>query len=430
MKRRDFIKAAGIAAAGSFIVPYILPSGRLFAASGSRIANHVIFCLFAGGVRNIESMHFGDGNLMPYTLPGNDPISASIAGSMSNLPAPSGQPLLKYGTLFKEFRYKQGSTGHTRAHQTAITGNYAINDNALNNRPVTPTVFEYYRKHSSPTKQAMSAWWVSNQLGPYPNLNYSSHPDYGALYGANYIQPYSILSTSYSNPLVLSDLDRSKTAGLRDFCDNNFSGNYVSGDAGVTNTPDDAKLIESFINRSVAEAQAGQYNSFWGVNANVINNDMLNVYFAEKIIEEFQPELLVVNMTDIDTCHQNFTRYCDNIRKADLALAQLWNTIQSTPGMANDTILIAAPEHGRNLQPNTIADQNGRYALDHTGDDTSREIFCLVLGPLGKVNQNQTIATQVGESIDIVPTMATILGFNTEIPSGLLPGRHLEEAFV
>jgi hypothetical protein len=56
MNRRDFIKRAGIATAGAFAAPYILPGGRLFAASGLRKVNHVVFLLFAGGVRNLDSM--------------------------------------------------------------------------------------------------------------------------------------------------------------------------------------------------------------------------------------------------------------------------------------------------------------------------------------------------------------------------------------
>jgi hypothetical protein len=430
MKRRDFIKNTGLAAAGSVILPYILPTGRLFAATGSRIAGHVVFCLFAGGVRNIESMHMAEGNLMPYTLPGNGPINSSIAGSMTNLPAPTGQPLLSQGTLFREFRYAQGSTGHTRAHQTAITGNYATGDDALNNRPAMPTIFEYYRKHTSPSMSALNSWWVSDQLGPYPNLNYSAHPEYGALYGANYVQPLSLLSTGFNNPRQFSDNDKTKAQHLREFLDNNFSGTYNPADAGVTNTVNDARLIEAFLNLSMTEAQSGVYDSIWGLNPGAINSDMFNVFFAEKIINQFKPELLVVNMTNIDTCHQNFTQYCDNMRKADLALAHLWQTIQSTPGMANDTVLIVSPEHGRNLQPNTIQDGNGRYALDHTGDDTSREIFCLVVGPPGKVVANQTITNVSGESIDLVPTIATVLGFDQDIPGGMLPGHHLQAAFV
>ena len=55
MKRKEFIRNAALTAAGSIVIPYILPSGRLFAATGSRKANHVVFCLFAGGVADSKS---------------------------------------------------------------------------------------------------------------------------------------------------------------------------------------------------------------------------------------------------------------------------------------------------------------------------------------------------------------------------------------
>ena len=56
MNRRKFIRNAGIAGAGAFAVPYILPSGRLFAATGRQLAGHVVYVLFAGGVRQQESI--------------------------------------------------------------------------------------------------------------------------------------------------------------------------------------------------------------------------------------------------------------------------------------------------------------------------------------------------------------------------------------
>ena len=56
MQRRKFLKKAGLATAGVVSVPYILPTGRLFAATGSRLVNHVVFVLFAGGIRNQEAV--------------------------------------------------------------------------------------------------------------------------------------------------------------------------------------------------------------------------------------------------------------------------------------------------------------------------------------------------------------------------------------
>lgn len=433
MQRRSFIKKAATATAGAIVAPYILPSGRLFAASGARIANHVVLCLFAGGVRNFESMQKAEGNLMPFTLTGNESVNPQIAGGMSPLPSPSGTRLQQQGTLFKEFRFAQGPTGHFSGHSTALTGQYNLADINLRQRPAFPTLFEYYRKHNSPSMSALNAWWIANTLGPYPALNFSAYPGYGAEYGANFIQPLSIISVpgynALGDPKDFSSAEIEKVKSMRQFMDNNFSRNYTPGDAGITNTEADAIRIESYINRAFEEAIAGQYDNPWGVGSSM-NGDMYNVFFAEEIIKEFKPELTVVNMQDIDVCHANFTNYCNNIRKADYALWHLWQTIQQTPGMANDTILIAVPEHGRNATPNTIIDIYGKYAVDHTGDEISRQIFCLIVGPPSKVVQNQVISTVTGESIDVVPTIAKILGFNTDIPGGMLPGTSLDQAFV
>lgn len=431
MKRRGFIKKAAAATAGAFAAPYILPSGRLFAATGARVVDHVVFCLFAGGVRNLESVHKADGNLMPNTLTGSESISNDIAGGVNMLGQVGSQRLQEVGTLFKEFRFQQGPTGHFSGHTSVITGVYNQQDINIRQRPASPTVFELYRKHTSPEASAQNAWWVSNALGPYPALNYSTHPNYGPLYGANYIQPASLISTEAYNalndPKTFTQSQKNLTNEMRGFFDNNFNNQFVEGSAGISNTSADKEAIEAFILQTYTEAASGAYNNPWGIGG--LNGDQFNVLAAEKIIEQFKPELLVVNMQDVDICHTNFTAYANNLVRADYALAHLWQTIQSTPGMADNTILIAVPEHGRNAQPNTVVDAFGRYALDHTNDDMSREIFCLVAGPSGKVVQNQVISQVMGESIDVVPTIAKILGFYDDV-SGLLPGQPLDAALV
>lgn len=433
MKRRNFIRTTGLAAAGAIAVPYILPSGRLFAASGARKANHVVFCLFAGGVRNFESVQKAEGNLMQNILVGNESITPDIASAIPTLPT-IGQKLQTQGTLYKEFRYAQGPTGHYNGHTTAITGHYSDVDLNLKSNPKYPTIFELYRKHNSPSQTALNAWWISNSLGPYPALNYSKFPGYGAMYGANYIQPTTFFSGNVvnvaANPKQFSQTELDKAGKYRNFLNNNFGNQYSAGDAGVENTPEDNFTLQQFIQQNYNDALSGQFNDPWGIGQQQMNGDMQNMFFAERVIQRFKPELLVVNMQGVDIGHSNFTQYCANMRRADYAVAHLWQTIQSTPGMANDTILIIAPEHGRNLEPNSIMDQYGRYALDHTSDQKSREIFCLVVGPPSVVNQNQVISQESGESIDIVPTIADILGFLPDISAEAMPpGGLLSQAF-
>jgi len=434
MKRRKFIRDLGLGTAATIGVPYLLPSGRLFAASGARKANHVVFCLFAGGVRNLESVHKNDGNLMPYTLKGTEGISSDIISGINFVPPnTSGITLQEQGTLYKEFRMKYGPTGHYGAHATAMTGVYTGENLNINANPQYPTIFELYRKHNSPSMSAKNTWWVSNSLGAYAHLNYSTYAGYGPDYGANYIQPASIISQkgfdNLGNSRIYNNTEEEKIKALRGFCDAHFSSQYNGAANSITNTEEDKIEIESFINQCFIEAAAGQFNDPWSIGGGLYNNDMQTVHFAEKIIQEYKPELLVVNMQDVDIAHSNFTLYANNIQKADYALAHLWDTIQSTPGMADDTILIAMPEHGRNQDGNGLYDSYGREALDHTNDDYSREIFSLILGPSGVVVQDQVFSQEKGESIDIVPTIANILGFDNDVPGGLLSGNVLTESF-
>ena len=433
MKRRKFIRNLGLGAAGTIGVPYLLPSGRLFAATGVRKANHVVFCLFAGGVRNLESVHKNDGNLMPYTLKGSEAISSDIISGINFVPPNTGITLQEQGTLYKEFRMQYGPTGHYGAHATAMTGVYTGENLNINANPQYPTIFELYRKHNSPTMSAKNAWWVSNSLGAYAHLNYSTYEGYGPDYGANYIQPSSIISQkgfdNLGNSRIYNSSEEDKIKALRGFCDAHFSSQYNGASNSITNTEEDKIEIEEFINQCFIDAVNGQFDDPWGIATNLYNNDMRTVHFAEKIIQEYQPELLVVNMQDVDIAHSNFTLYANNIQKSDYALWHLWETIQSTPGMMNDTILIAMPEHGRNQEGNGLYDNFGREALDHTNDDYSREIFSLILGPSGVVVQDQVFSQVKGESIDIVPTIANILGFDNDIPGGLLSGNVLHESF-
>ncbi len=433
MDRRKFLSKAGLVTGGLLSAPYILPSGRLFAKTASRKVNHVVLCMFAGGLRHLESVQKMDGNLMPNMLRGTEAISSDLLGSMSALPTPISTPLEQKGVFFKEFRFAKGPTGHFNAHSTMMCGAYSEADVDIRRRNSTPTIFEYYNKHNSPKTTQLKSWWVSNSLGPYPNLNFSTHPDYGPLYGGNYIQPQTMLNEAIyeaiGKPKSFTDTEKSKINRLRAFCDNNFAGEYKGVPSGITNTPSDAIMIEQFLAKLYLEAIEGKLDNAWGIPS-YMNYDMYNVYFAERIMEQFLPELLVVNMSSIDICHQNYSGYCNYLRFADYAVAHLWKTIQSTPGMANNTLLLIAPEHGRNLYTNTVVDENGRFGIDHSNDEMSRRIFCMALGPEGVIKQNLRFDEERGESIDLVPTIAHALGFYDDIPKGMLQGRVLEEIFV
>lgn len=431
MKRRQFLKTAGITAGALAAAPWILPSGRLFAATGQRLVDHVVLCFYAGGVRSFETVQKSEGNLMPGVLSGTESISPDIASTLSALPAPSGLSLQEQGTLFKEFRFLQGPTGHYHGYSTAFTGRYVNNTLNTRGRSDFPTLFELYRKHSEPQKNAINAWWVSQSNNLYPLLNHSNHPDYGALYGANHITPNTLFNSKVSGELDdMLDIDPLHDSGIdkvRGFLDNHFQLPGIQLSNGVRNNEEDFETIQSFLSQMYQDRQSGLHNNPWGVS---MNGDMLNLFYAEEIIKNLKPELLVVDMFGVDVCHRDFTAYCHNLYRGSWGIHHLWQTIQSTPGMTDNTILIVVPEIGRNGTGNSLRDANNRQGLDHTSEDgISREIFCLIAGPASVVKQNQTIDVVAGESIDVMPTIAHALGFYDSAAS-MFMGQKLMQAFV
>jgi hypothetical protein len=205
---------------------------------------------------------------------------------------------------------------------------------------------------------------------------------------------------------------------------------------GIQNTEENRERIRQFITGIIQGTNPVEFATPTGTAVGV-TGDLLNITAAWKVMQEFQPELLVCNTTNLDVCHSDFSNYIDLLHKADYGVGWLWNKIQGPEGAAlglkDDTVLIAMPEHGRNGAPNSLVDANGLRAYDHTSDDNSREVFCLVAGPSNVIKQNQTVGTAgnpVGESIDVVPTIAKILGFDTDIPVGMLNGSPLNQAFV
>jgi hypothetical protein len=452
MKRRQFIKKAGLTAGTVITAPYILPSGRLFANTGARVVNHVVFVLFGGGIRNQESIEQGfisnqpgqsaTGNIMRNMLDGAEPTEAldvfNYAGENSMWDPILSTPLSKQGAYFKEVLYGEGPTGHYNGHTVAMTGVYTETGLNLNVNPEFPTIFEYYRKHSDPARSAMNAWWISEGLGPYPSLNYSRYPGYGAGYGANYMRPLTLFFEGQPGSRQLQDAilyqpdDVARINKIKSILDKNFD-ETAADLPGIQNTADHREEIKAFYVETLEKVQNGgmefplPYD-----NPNLLTGDLVAVAGAWEVLNKFTPELTVVNTTNLDICHSNFTGYLNFLHRADYGVGWLWDKIQSHPVLADDTIMVCIPEHGRNLMPNNLQDGNGMLAFDHTSDANSRRLFSLIVGPDDKVIRqtfgNNGVAT--AESVDIVPTIAHILGFHEDIPNGLLNGRVLTEAFL
>lgn len=438
MKRRSFIKNAALATGGVIIAPYILPTGRLFALTNAPMAEHVVFVLFAGGVRQQESVlqrYLADsqkieieGNIMYNMLSGPPPELKIAYGTTLPGGQEGGLPISKIlsssiqsqGVLFPEVTNK-GGTGHYGGLSTGVSGHYGLTQ-GLRQRPLHPTIFEYARRFGG--YKATDVWFVGNGIsGSIPLLNYSAHPDYGAKYGANFIAPaITFGAEKYIKGFKIyhPDDELDPIHKMQAFLNQSFllqSGKLPD----LGNTEFEREDIKNFVRKTFDRIEKGQV-SFPPVTD---NGDNISIGFATEVMKYFKPKITVVNLSAVDVCHGNFTSYLKALHRADHGVGHLWNVIQNQiPEMSGKTAMIVMPEHGRNLNHNPITDENDWFSYDHS-DANTRRIFAQMIGPgipAGLVVGSES--NPVGDASDIAPTIADILGFKNDVMNaGLLdPG--------
>lgn len=438
MKRRKFIKNTAGAAISSSLFPYILPSGIINNRTTTPMSEHVVFVLFGGGVRQQESVLMRylagsqnedvEGNIFYNMLNGAPPETKIAYGTddvendlIGSIPI---DPILQtslemQGTLFPEVSFSRSSTGHFGGLVAAMSGNYSsVDAGGLKKRPVAPTIFEYLRRHAG--FSATDTWYIGTNTGTSrPLLNYSTHPDYGRKYAGNFIAPTITFGTPGQNHFMnfknYHETDEwSKIKELRSFLNNNFSADGFEIPH-LYNTENEAHNIKTFI------------QSIFDKDGNIFlppvndNGDLKLIGYTLELLHWFKPKVTVVDLSNVDVCHGNFSAYLKNMHRADHGIGYLWREIQNIPGMSDNTTMIVMPEHGRNMEPNSIQDNNDWFAYDHD-DSNSRRIFSLMVGPGVQAGLRiGSEANPVGDSSDIVPTIADIFGIkDTVMNQGLL----------
>jgi hypothetical protein len=146
--------------------------------------------------------------------------------------------------------------------------------------------------------------------------------------------------------------------------------------------------------------------------------DEMSVYVAKHLMKEFAPSLLWITLHDIDIAHSGtFSLYLEGIKRSDRLCAELWRAIQQDPEYANKTSMFILPDFGRDSD---IESGGNGFQHHRTGDATSRTTWMIALGPNAKQN---VVVDRPVESIDLVPTLGSLLRFDAR----LSPGKSLVE---
>jgi hypothetical protein len=361
--RREFLRSAtGIGLAGSLFS--VSPAPAL-ALPG---AKKVVVVTFGGGARDEETfMPDGQENI-PHLL----------------------DELIPRATFFSQV-INRGILGHYVATASLATGAYETFNNFAAVPPDNPTVFEYFRKDLK--RPATDAWVVAPSNG-FARIGQSGHRAYGPELGAGVILPKRLLTAALSS------------GGSRDY-DHLLIDSYESPVYSPALASDAQEL------HRLAEILKLSVQDFTKLAQSVASPDELSVFVAHQLMRRLAPSLLWITLHDMDIAHSGaFSLYVDGIQRSDRLCSEIWKMIQAEPEYAGKTTMFILPDFGRDSD--SEAGGNG-FQHHRTGDARSRTTWLMALGP--GIRENVIVDRPV-ESIDLVPTLGSLLGFSPRLSKG------------
>lgn len=284
-----------------------------------------------------------------------------------------------------------GILGHYVATASLATGVYETFDNFAAVPPHDPTVFEYFRRGLA--RPATDAWVVAPSNG-FNRIGASDHRGYGSAMGAGVILPKHLLRAAMPGTTG-EDFGHLLRDNYEDpFYTPELAGNEVQ-----------LQQLEDMLRLSVGEFRKHALT--------LSSPDELSVYIAQQLMRQLAPSLLWITLHDIDIAHSGaYSLYVEGIQRTDRLCLQIWKTIQSEPEYANNTTMLILPDFGRDSD--TDAGGNG-FQHHRTGDALSRTTWMMALGP--GVRQGAVVNRPV-DSLDLVPTLGGLLGFDTPLALG------------
>lgn len=93
--------------------------------------------------------------------------------------------------------------------------------------------------------------------------------------------------------------------------------------------------------------------------------DSFTYRFAKQYLLNKQPRLLVISLGETDDFAHNgkYDAYLKSAKQSDAFIADLWHTIQTTPGYKNNTNLIITTDHGRGSHADDWQHHSSKRAL-------------------------------------------------------------------
>ena len=302
--------------------------------------------------------------------------------------------IVPQGLVYPSARH-EGLTGHFNSTGALVTGSRQNVDAYGSEAPVTPTIFELFRKeHSLPPEEA----WLIATNKSFGLMGGSKLRAFGDPYSANVVLPKQLLIST-----IKAAVSTNSGPGVEDrkalaermmlALDEGYEGfgwRVFESD----------RVLSADLKASLAKSLLDYFND----PASPTSGDELTFFMAKEIMNRFAPSLLVVNFWDIDIAHYGaYSLYLEAIRRTDRLVHELWQHVQASPKYRDRTTLLVVPEMGRD------SDVAGNGFANHrSGDESCRRVWLVAVGagvPKGAGTERPI------RTLDVAPTVAQLLGF-------------------
>jgi hypothetical protein len=368
LHRRDALRVLAACMADWF-----LPR-RLFARSSAQRKpdRRVIVVTFGGGVRYEDT-------LAPQ--------------GWVNIPHLATE-LVPQGLVYPVARY-EGLTGHFNSTGALVTGCRQDVDAYGSEAPVTPTVFELFRKaHRLPPDEA----WVIATNKSFSLMGGSKLRAFGDPFAANVVLPKQLLIET-----IKSAVSTDAGPGVEDrqaLAEQMMSALDEGYEGFGWRVFESGRPLKAELKATLAKSLLDYFND----PTVPTSGDELTYFMTKEIMNRLAPSLLVVNFWDIDIAHYGaYSLYLEAIRRTDRLVHELWQHAQSLPEYRDRTTLLVVPELGRD------GDVAGNGFANHrSGDESCRRVWLVAVGagvPRGAGTERPI------RTFDVAPTVGKILGF-------------------
>ena len=289
----------------------------------------------------------------------------------------------------------EGLTGHFNSTGALVTGSRQNIDAYGSEPPVTPTIFEMFRReHALPPEEA----WLIATNKSFGLMGGSRLRSFGDPYSANVVLPKQMLIST-----IKAAVSTNAGPGVEDrraLAERMM----VALDEGYEGfgwrVYESSRVLSADVKASLAKSLLEYFND----PASPTSGDELTFFMAKEIMNRFAPSLLVVNFWDIDIAHYGaYSLYLEAIRRTDRLVHELWQHVQASPQYRDRTTLLVVPEMGRD------SDVAGNGFANHrSGDESCRRVWLVAVGagvPKGAGTERPI------RTLDVAPTVAELLGF-------------------